>query len=379
MTSRFSALLLALVAAPTAGQGVQGDVRRFAAAYLPDLPEGVIEVRVDASAATYAGTYQAMTIVRQDPATAVKEGERAGEQLGALVDTDARTITPGVLLPLSPPKPAADAGALRSFAEGTLPSFLSNVMGARVRVRWPSVPARPTAVVPLTAELSTGYGWVKMPLGLSADGRQLAVGAAWPLDRDPREVRRALLDSADVLWDPGHEQAVVKLVEFSDYQCPGCKRAWADYKPVFAQPGEKLRHGMVNFPLVRNHPWAFRAAVAGSCVAAGAPGELVNLKDEMYRLQDSLTVETVDDAVFGFLLQRTLDEAAFRACYMKDAAVDNVLRQMELGHRLGVLATPSYFANGELLPFGKPDVVAARLRAIIAAGGKPEAANSVAH
>lgn len=373
MAIRSLVLLVTLAAAPVAGQGVQGDLRRFAAAYLSDFPDGVVEVRVDASASTFAGTYQAVTIVRQDPASLGKDGDR-GEQLSALVDLDPRTVTPGVLLPLSPPAPAANLAALRTFVEGTLSSFLTEVMGTRVRVRWSSGPLRPTAVVPLTGEISTGYGWVKLPLGVSADGRHLVVGSPWPLDRDPREVRRSLLESADVLWDPGHEQAVVKLVEFSDYQCPGCKRAWADYKATFEQLGERLRHGMVNFPLVRNHPWAFRAAVAGTCVAAAAPAELVHLKDEMYRLQDSLTVESVDEAVFGFLLQRGLDEPAFRACYMKDAAIDRVLRQMELGNRLGVLSTPSYFANGELLPFGKPEVVGARLKAIIAAGGKPEAA-----
>jgi protein-disulfide isomerase len=218
---------------------------------------------------------------------------------------------------------------------------------------------------------------MQMAIAISTDGKYLALGGTWPLDRDPRALRREILDSADVQWDPGHEKAVVKLVEFSDFQCPACKRGWANVKPVLAEAGENVRHGLVNFPLYNLHPWAFRVAVAGECVGSLWPDRLVALKEDFYRLQDSLTLDTVDIAVIGFLAQQGLDEKSFRGCYLKDAAVDRVLRQLELGYRLGVFGTPTYFANGESLPFGEPEVFAKRLQAIIAAKGRPEDAAEV--
>jgi len=133
----------------------------------------------------------------------------------------------------------------------------------------------------------------------------------------------------------------------------------------------------VNFPLYNAHPWAFRAAVAGECIGSIWPDRLVALKEEFYRLQDSLTLEIVDTAVIGFLAQQSLDEKSFRACYLKDPAIDTVLHQLELGYRLGVFGTPTYYANGEHMPFGDGEVFSKRLRAIIAAKGRPEDAAEV--
>jgi len=183
-----------------------------------------------------------------------------------------------------------------------------------------------------------------------------------------------VIEATLVQWDPGHEAASVKLVEFSDYECPACKRGWGDLKPVLAGFGEAVRHGLVNFPLTTLHPWAFRAASAGSCIYSLWPDKLLAFKDDMYRLQDTLTVATVDEAVLGFLDQHSLDKAKFQACHMNDRkgeVMDRILQQMDLGHRLGVFGTPAYYVNGEML-YAKPDIAKRRIQAILDAGGKPE-------
>jgi len=254
---------------------------------------------------------------------------------------------------------------------------LGNYFSTRVKVQWPMTPARPGAVLFLAAEVMTGYGTMHMPLALSTDGKYVAIGGSWPLDRDPRAVRREVLDNTYVQWDPGHENAVLKLVEFSDFECPSCKRGWGLVKPVLAGFGDKLRHGMVNWPIVAAHPWAFRAAVAGECIFSLWPDRLPALKEELYRLQDTLTVESVDPVVYGFLAEHRLDKDRFLACYFKDPSIDTVLKQLEVGYRLGVFGTPTYYVNGESLPWSDTDVFRERLQAILAAGGRPEAAAEV--
>jgi len=371
ITAIASALLTAAAAhAQTTAEAAA--VRRFARAFLTYVPDSAYEVRFDHSGTTAYGAYQVYTVIRS------VADDKNTEQVAMVLDETTRMVTAGLVAPLPATDPPVTAENLPRFVSGGLPQVLAQVFPAiKVRVRWPGTPARPTAVVPLTIDVSTGYGWAHMPLGITADGKYMALGSAWSLDRDPREARRETIDPGLVQWDPGHQGAVVNVVEFSDYECPACKRGWGEMKPAMAQLGDKVHHGIVNFPLVTNHPWAFRAAVAGSCIAKAWPDKLLPFKEEMYRLQDSLTVATVDDAAFGFLDQQTLDKAAFLGCYMKDPAIDRVLDQMNLGHRLGVLGTPAYYANGELLPFGQRAVVAARLQAIIDAGGKPENAAEV--
>jgi hypothetical protein len=359
----FTCLVLAASAAP---QSFENESRRFANAYMPHNPKGTLEVRIDHNGLTPSGPYLVVSVVRQS------EDEKSGEALSLLVDPQRRTVAAGLIAALPPSAGPVTPEGLPRFAQEVLPQMLGEMLGARLRVKWPAVPAKPSGVIQIAAELSTGYGWSKWPISMSADAKYIVLGATWPLDRDPRAVRREILDSPLVQWDPGNEQAILRYIEFSDYECPACKRAWGEVKPVIAQLGKDVRHGMINYPLVRNHPWAFRAAVGGSCVASLWHDKLLAFKDEMYRLQDTLTVETVDEAVFGFLTQHSLNENSFRACYLKDPAVDRVLAQLELGQRLGILGTPSYFVNGEHLGYGDKTLLTTRLQAILAAGGIPE-------
>jgi hypothetical protein len=346
-------------------------VRRFAKAYLTYVPGSTYTVRVDHNGATPNGPYQAFTVVRSDPTN-----DKFTEQLGVVLDNRTRTLTAGMVAPVPATDPPANASNLPYFVDHVLPQVVKQMFTTSVRVRLPGVPERPTAIVPLRLDVGTGYGWAHMPLAITADGRYLMLGGIWSLDRDPRAQRREVIDATLVQWDPGHEAATVKLVEFSDYECPACKRGWADLKPILADFGEVVRHGMVNFPLTNLHPWAFRAASAGSCVYSLWPDKLLAFKDEMYRLQDSMTVATVDEAALGFLDQHALDKTKFLASHMKDPVIDRILLQMDLGHRLGVFGTPAYYVNGEQL-YAKPDVARKRIQAIIDAGGKPEDAADI--
>jgi 2-hydroxychromene-2-carboxylate isomerase len=90
-----------------------------------------------------------------------------------------------------------------------------------------------------------------------------------------------------------------------------------------------------------------------------------------------MTLDSVDPAALGFVAEQNLDEKNFRACYLKDPAIDRVLRQLELGYRLGVFGTPTYFANGEQVPWNEAEIFAKRLQAINAAKGRPEDAVDV--
>ena len=59
------------------------------------------------------------------------------------------------------------------------------------------------------------------------------------------------------------------------------------------------------------------------------------------------------------------------------SSVEAVLKRMELGQRLGVSATPTNFANDEIVPFGNREVWEKRIQAIISANGQPENAAEI--
>jgi protein-disulfide isomerase len=365
--------VVALAAAiPCAAQQVgEPAIRAFSISFLSYMPGSSIAVKESTNGTTTAGPYQAVRVER----SSIKPD--AKDELGLLIDPSARTVAAGLLFPLPVTNPPVTAETLPFFVQQVLPQALTQWLSSRVKIQWSTSPVKPGAVVALAAEVSTGYGWMRMPIAVSADGKNLVIGDTWPLDRDPRAVRRDILDASAVQWDPGHENAAVKIVEFSDFQCPACKRGWGEVKPVLAQLGERVRHGLVSYPLVAMHPWAFRAAVAGECIGQFWPDQLLPLKEEFYRLQDTMTVDSVDKVAGSFLAAHGLDGKKFDACYFKDPSVDAVLRNLELGYRLGVFGTPSYFANGEAQPWSEPEWLGKRIQSIAAAGGRPESAAEI--
>lgn len=361
MRKRLALLGLFLFAQNAFPQGDLEAIKRFASAYMPANPQPV-QVSLVANGTTPGGHYQVLTAVRGD----VKNNQ--GEVLTLVVDPQAGTVNAGFALGLGQGVPAEQ---LPFFAESTLPQVLAQGMGGSFRVRWPSLAQKPGGVVQLAVTYSTGYGWVRMPVAITGDGKFLVIGESWPLHQDPRQVRRERLAEAKLTPDFGDPKAKVTVVEFSDMQCPACKRAWGELKPILHKL--PVAHVSAHFPLVNAHPWAFRAAVAAVCFGQKNRALVPAFKDFMFAQQADMKLEAVDDAVFAFASQNGVDEASLRGCYMRESPVQTVLDHLGLGYRLGVMGTPSYFAGGEHLPL-EPKAFEQRLTAILQAGGIPEKA-----
>src|SRR5438105_10467607 len=86
----------------------------------------------------------------------------------------------------------------------------------------------------------------------------------------------------------GKEDAPVTLVEYGDYECPYCGRAYYVIKRVQDHFGDDLRFVFRNFPLVEVHPLAEPAAETAEF--AGAHGRFWEMHDGIYENQDRLGI-----------------------------------------------------------------------------------------
>ena len=68
----------------------------------------------------------------------------------------------------------------------------------------------------------------------------------------------------------GPVDAPVTLVEYGDFECPYCGRAYPIVQEVQRRMGDRLRFVFRNFPLTQAHPHAQHAAEAAEA-AAGRP------------------------------------------------------------------------------------------------------------
>ena len=139
----------------------------------------------------------------------------------------------------------------------------------------------------------------------------------------------------------GNANAPVELVEYGDYQCSHCGRAYPIIKRIQQQMGNQLKFVFRNFPLAESHPDAMNAALAAE--AAALQGKFWQMHDIIYENQQALQEEDL----MNYAAQIGLDEDQFAADFGKEEVEQKVEDDFESGVRSGVNGTPSFFINGE--------------------------------
>jgi protein-disulfide isomerase len=139
----------------------------------------------------------------------------------------------------------------------------------------------------------------------------------------------------------GNHNAALELVEYGDYQCPYCGRAYPIVKNIQQVLGPDLKFIFRNFPLSRIHPHAFAAAVATE--AAGLQGKFWEMHDIVFENQKMVDTESI------FLMAKMigLDLERFKSDVQRKELAEKVEKDFESGMRSGVNRTPTFFINGE--------------------------------
>jgi protein-disulfide isomerase len=135
--------------------------------------------------------------------------------------------------------------------------------------------------------------------------------------------------------------APIELLEYGDYQCPHCGRAYPIIKSIQKKMGDKLKFVFRNFPLAESHPYAINAAIATE--AAAAQGKFWEMHDIVFEHQRDLS----DTALVKLAKQIGLDIEQFENDFDRQQTQDKVETDFESGVRSGVNGTPAFFINGK--------------------------------
>lgn len=155
----------------------------------------------------------------------------------------------------------------------------------------------------------------------------------------------------------GDRNAPVTLVEFTDYQCPYCKRHALVTVPQiikdFVDSG-KLKYVIREFPLTAIHPKAQKLSEAALC--AGNQGKYWEMHDRFF----SETGKPDPANLSADLGALGLNAEQFKECLDSGRYAKQVETDLADGVKLGVRGTPSFFI-GKTNPASNRTVRATRM------------------
>lgn len=156
----------------------------------------------------------------------------------------------------------------------------------------------------------------------------------------------------------GQKDAPVVMVEFTDFQCPFCKRfhdtVFPDLVKKYVDTG-KLRIVSRNLPLPF-HQNAQPAALAAAC--ANQQGKFWPMRERLFAKNDSLTTSNILGAAEG----ASLDLAKFKTCWEGKEFEAAVKKDSDEAGSVGITGTPSFVV-------GKPN--GDKLHGVIVVGAQP--------
>jgi len=146
----------------------------------------------------------------------------------------------------------------------------------------------------------------------------------------------------------GQDDAPVTIVEFSDYQCPYCRRFATQVFPVlmrdYIETG-KVRYVFRDFPLTQIHPQAAKAHESAHC--AGEQEQYWAMHDLLFKKQNDLSVLALN----RYAEEIGLDVERFKTCLESGHHETAIQNDIQAGAKADVRGTPS-FIIGKSRPGG---------------------------
>ncbi len=204
----------------------------------------------------------------------------------------------------------------------------------------------------LTFRVNAAFTAKDLSFFLSPDGRfltsELLDTEVDPVELEKQKNQALFAGSLDrKVPSLGPINAEVRIVEFSDFQCPFCRRFSDIVDRVLPSERERVRIVFHHFPLAM-HSWARLAAQGAACAQVQDGAAFWPLSRKLFAQQESLTAANIKEKLLEYATaEPTLDREAFKSCLDDGSSLGLVLRDMNLGEAYNVVATPTIFINNQ--------------------------------
>jgi protein-disulfide isomerase len=203
-------------------------------------------------------------------------------------------------------------------------------------------------VLAFAAGVLLGYvAWGMEPAASTAQGANQTSAAVAQAPAQEQQFRRYDIPIENS-YALGPNDAPITIVEFSDYQCPYCRR-WHDqvYEPLLAAYPGKIKFVYRHLPLESIHPEAIPAAEAAMC--AGEQSAFWQFHEKLF------SSESLGNQIYTQYAQDLgLDMKTFESCVSDRKYQQEVATDINFAVDLGIRSTPTFFINGLAIVGAQP-------------------------
>lgn len=161
--------------------------------------------------------------------------------------------------------------------------------------------------------------------------------------------------STDGSW--GNPDAKVKLVVFSDFECPHCKRAAFALHTALSPEQNRVHLVFKNFPLdmscnhlLQQPIHANACSLAALSYCANRKGKFWDFHDRVFFTLSEREISSTHDKLFDGV-KTVFTRKEFDECLADPAAQANTKSDIALGIQLGIDSTPTLYINGKKVSF----------------------------
>lgn len=142
----------------------------------------------------------------------------------------------------------------------------------------------------------------------------------------------------------GRDDAPVRLIEFSDFQCPYCKALHQSVKQALSEMGGEVQLVYKHLPL-DFHPQAKNAALAAAC--ASEQGKFEEYANKLFDSQADWSASQGTAKFKIYAVQLKLSSADFNKCLDSKKYGDLIKKDEAEAEKFGITGTPAIFINGQ--------------------------------
>ena len=206
---------------------------------------------------------------------------------------------------------------------------------------------------------TVGTGRQQIPLFVSEDGKYMVLGTPglgtdiMDSTVDPnKEIMEKI--SFDNVPTKGAKDAQVTVVEYSDFQCPFCKRGKDMLPDILKEYDGKVKISFKQLPL-QIHNWAMKASIASLCAYEQGNDKFWAFHDEIFDNQNKIKLDNADETFTAYAKKIGLNTKEFDKCIASPETAAKVQEEVKEARSIGVNSTPTFVVEGMIVPGANPD------------------------